>query len=159
MKIHHWHVDREVIARTERALRVGDHEVFTIWTSVKPVTPQQGPLLVDGCIVPAQAPGASAGGVWVHIEGNELQRIQLENFQVGRRSVIQLHSHPGADVRMSELDRAWEVVRHVGALSIIVPFFGRGGLALTDGASVYEREEEDWRLWPANEVQERMVLV
>ena len=157
MRVQHWKIDREVVAQTERAVLVGQHEVFAIWTSIKQL--QAGDLSVDRCIVPAQTPGVSAGGVWVHSAGNELQRIQLENFRDGRRSVIQLHTHPGADVRMSELDRTWEVVRHVGALSIIVPFYGRDGLALTNGANVYEREESDWRLWTSSEVRERLVLI
>lgn len=158
MKIHLWHIDPEVVTQTERAVLVGQHEVFTIWTSIKPVAPLLGPLCVDRCIVPAQTPGVSASGVWVHIDSSELQRIQLENFRDGRRSVVQLHTHPGADVQMSELDRTWEVVRHVGALSIIVPFYGRSGLALTQGANVYEREEDDWRLWSPDEVQKRLVV-
>lgn len=159
MKIQQWHIDRKVIVQTERAVLVGQHEVFAIWSAVKPTATQTAPLLVDRCIVPAQTPGVSAGGVWVHIEGAELQRIQLENFRDGRRSVVQLHTHPGADVGMSALDRTWEVVRHVGALSIIAPFYGRGGLALTQGANVYEREEDDWRLWSVHEAQERLVIV
>lgn len=158
MKVQHWHIDRKVVEQTEQAVLVGQHEVFAIWTSVKPVAEHQETLLVDGCIVPAQTPGVSAKGVWVHIDGNELQRIQVENFREGRRSVIQLHTHPGADVRMSALDRSWEVVRHVGALSIIVPFYGRNGLVLSAGANVYEREEHDWRLWTPAEVQERLVV-
>lgn len=158
MKVQHWHIDRRVIERTERAVLIGQHEVFAIWTSVNPAVLTQSTLLVDDCIVPAQTPGVSAEGVWVHIDGSELQRIQIENFREGRRSVIQLHTHPGADVCMSALDRTWEIVRHVGALSIIVPFYGRNGLALNAGANVYEREEDGWRLWPFAEVRERLVV-
>lgn len=158
MKIGTWKLTSQVVAETERALLVGAHEVFAIWTAAKPSPDGAAALTVDGCVVPRQKPGVSATGVWVHIEGEELQRIQLENFRSGRRSVIQLHSHPGADVRMSLLDREWEVVRHGGALSIIVPHYGRAGLALHAGANIYEREEDDWRLWTAQEVHERLVI-
>jgi hypothetical protein len=96
--------------------------------------------------------------VWVHIAGQELQRIQLDNFQRKERSIIQLHTHPGANVNMSQLDKEWEVVRHMGALSIIVPFYGTRGLNLFDGANVYEREGDDWRLWPRSETAERLVV-
>ena len=108
---------------------------------------------------PLRASQLTAEGVWVHIEGCELQRIQLDNFRAGRRSMIQLHTHPSADVRMSNLDRAWEVVRHVGALSIIVPHYCRFGLQLGTSANIYEREEDDWRLWSTSEARERLVVV
>lgn len=158
MKVKRWNLDCEVVAKTEAALRAGEHEVFAIWSAELVKADVLDEVRVDGCIVPAQTPGVSDQGVWVHIEGRELQRIQLENFKNGRRSVIQLHTHPGADVRMSQLDRAWEVVRHVGALSIIVPHYCRFGLQLGAGANVYEREEDDWRLWSPSEARERLVI-
>lgn len=158
MKIHCWNISHDVVAMTERAIQKGAHEVFAIWTAIKPDGEVVEQIKVDQCVVPAQTTGVTKAGVWVHIEGQELQRIQLENFGAGRRSVIQLHTHPSADVRMSALDREWEVVRHVGALSIIVPHYGRFGLRLGDGANVYEREEGNWRLWPQAEARERLVI-
>lgn len=158
MKVQTWTVNREVAVKTEQAFRRGDHEVFAIWSAVQATQQRLNALQVDECIIPEQTPGVSAEGVWVHIAGNELQRIQLENFNTGRRSVIQLHTHPGADVRMSRLDRDWEIVRHVGALSIIVPHYGRHGLQLGKTANVYEREEHDWRLWSQAEARERLVI-
>lgn len=159
MKIEKWKVSAEVIRQTERAMRVGAHEVFVIWSANQLDSGDHKLTLVDGCIVPAQTPGVTADGVWVHIEGRELQRIQLDNFKMGRRSVIQLHTHPSTDVRMSQLDRNWEVVRHVGALSIIVPKYCRDGLQLFNGANIYEREDDDWRLWSLAEAQDRLVVV
>lgn len=158
MKIKQWKVNRDVITRTETAFRAGEHEVFAIWSAEHVKADIIDEMAVDGCIVPTQTPGVTAEGVWVHIEGRELQRIQLDNFKVGRRSVIQLHTHPGSDVCMSRLDRAWEVVRHVGALSIIVPHYCRFGLQLGANANVYEREEDDWRLWSPAEARERLVV-
>lgn len=159
MKIKQWQIKREVIAQTEAAMRVGEHEVFAIWSAEQVKAEVIDEMRVDGCIVPAQTPGVNAEGVWVHIEGRELQRIQLDNFKANRRSVIQLHTHPGADVRMSRLDRAWEVVRHVGALSIIVPHYCHYGLQLGADANIYEREENDWRLLSQAEARERLVVV
>lgn len=159
MKIKQWKVKRDVLVQTEAAFRAGEHEVFTIWSAEHVRAEVVDEMAVDGRIVPAQTPGITAEGVWVHIEGQELQRIQLDNFKAGRRSVIQLHTHPGADVRMSKLDRAWEVVRHVGALSIIVPHYCHFGLQLGTNANIYEREEDDWRLWSPAEARERLVVV
>ena len=162
MKIASWRIPPNVAVETEEAFRRGQHEVFAIWTIARAeVDAAEGappPVRVKRCVIPQQAPGESAGGVWVHIPGEELQRIQIDNHTRRERSVIQLHTHPGADVRMSALDREWEVVRHVGALSIIVPFYGVGGLRLHDAANVYERELHDWRLWSRGEARERLVL-
>lgn len=160
MKYSQWKIPQQIVSETEQAFLVGKHEVFAIWAS--PSGPGNAPshvANVSRSIIPAQTPGATPAGVWVHIEGQELQRIQLDNFRRKERSIIQLHTHPSANVNMSELDRKWEVVRHVGALSIIIPFYGVRGLSLLDGANVYEREENDWRLWPHSEAAERLVVI
>jgi proteasome lid subunit RPN8/RPN11 len=159
MKYKQWTISRSVAAQTEAAFRSGNHEVFVVWPAPKSAV-IAGVADVTRCIVPQQEPGVSPeGGVYVHIEGSELQRIQIDNFRRGERSIVQLHTHPGHDVRMSQLDREWEVVRHVGALSIIVPHYGRLGLLLGGGANVYEREEDDWRLWSDAEVLDRLEVV
>lgn len=157
MRFNRWRIPTKVLAETEQAFKQGQHEVFALWTVAHQETNHAENAEIKRCIVPSQRPGRSHCGVWVHIPGSELQRIQLENYQQKERSVVQLHTHPGADVRMSELDREWEVVRHIGALSIIVPFYGRRGLNSFDGINVYEREEADWRLWSPQEVAERLV--
>lgn len=152
-----WHVPAEVVAATERAMTGRDHEVFALWTA--PLELQRDAAdeaRVLRAIVPQQRPGRTAFGVYVYIAGEELQRIQLENYARGERSIVQLHTHPSADVRMSDLDREWEVTSHVGALSIIVPNYCAQGLRLFDGANIYEREEDDWRLWSVHEAVERM---
>ncbi|HEX2544481.1 MAG TPA: hypothetical protein VHL79_06365 [Ramlibacter sp.] len=136
-----------------------DHEVFALWTAPLEVRRDAlSEVRVLQAIVPRQRPGRTAFGVYVHIPGEELQRIQLENYARGERSIIQLHTHPGADVSMSDLDREWEVTSHVGALSIIVPDYCAQGLRLFDGANIYEREEDHWRLWSAQEAAERMQI-
>ncbi|WP_413673292.1 hypothetical protein ACEN9H_31570 [Massilia cellulosiltytica] len=160
MKIHQWLIPLSAIQDTERAFRSGNHEVFAIWTAKKSeLGLADRAVPISRCVIPKQTPGMTSTGVYVHIEGAELQRIQLDNFDRSERSVIQLHTHPGADVRMSQLDREWEVVRHVGALSIIVPFYGQHGLISFEGVNVYEREERDWRLWSRAETSERIKIV
>ena len=158
MKYNKWRIPRHVIAETQQAFLRGQHEVFVIWTAVRQETNQADTAEITRCVVPAQKPGVSQHGVWVHIAGQELQRIQLDNYQRKERSIVQLHTHPGADVRMSNLDREWEVVRHVGALSIIVPYYGQLDLSSFEGVNVYEREEDDWRLWSPKGLAKRLVL-
>lgn len=159
MKYKYWNIPPQVAEQTGKALLVGSHEVFVIWSAAREACGDAARAEISRCIVPAQNPGVTSDGVWVHIEGAELQRIQLDNFRRAERSIVQLHTHPGADVRMSSLDRKWEVVRHVGALSIIVPHYGTKGLLLHDAANVYEREEDDWRLWSRAEARERLVAI
>jgi proteasome lid subunit RPN8/RPN11 len=155
--IEKWTVTRDVIEGTERAFRIGAHEVFAMWTAA--LKESGAECRIRRCVVPRQKPGFSPlGGAYVHIEGRELSRIQFENYDRGERSVIQLHTHPGADVTMSELDRKWEVVCHVGALSIIVPSYCKYGLLGFPGASVYERDERDWRRWDAREIGRRLII-
>jgi hypothetical protein len=157
-----WKVPNQILAQTSHAFGRGAHEVFVMWTAQLHTTTtgsDNGTIDVTRCIVPEQMPGQGNDGVWVHIDGRELQRIQLDNYAKGERSIVQLHTHPSSDVRMSLLDRQWEVVRHVGALSIIVPHYGARGLPGFPGVNVYEREERDWRLWPNREVQNRLIIV
>lgn len=162
MKFKYWQVPRQVLRETEAAFRAGQHEVFAIWTAqaaLENTSPSTARAQITRCIIPVQTPGATPQGVFVHIEGRELQRIQLDNYARKERSVVQLHTHPGEDVRMSLLDRKWEVVRHVGALSIIVPFYGTHGLDAFRGVNVYERDIDEWRLWSRREVEDRLVIV
>lgn len=158
MKYENWIIPQQILSETQQAFLRGNHEVFAIWTAARLEAEQEGSAKITRCIVPEQKPGLSQHGVWVHIAGQELQRIQLDNYQRKERSIVQLHTHPGADVRMSKLDREWEVVRHVGALSIIVPHYCRQGLKGFQGVNVYERDEEGWRLWSAEEVAGRLVV-
>lgn len=157
MRYGHWQVPAAVVAATESAMKGRNHEVFAIWTASLQVgqeSAQEGRVLQ--AIIPRQRPGQTAFGVYVHIPGEELQHIQLANYARAERSIIQLHTHPSTDVRMSDLDREWEVTSHVGALSIIVPNYCAHGLRLFSGANIYEREDDDWRLWPVQEAKERM---
>lgn len=154
MSFESWDIPRHVCSETEQAFASGRHEVFVLWTAPLAAAPPTCPI--SRCVVPAQRPGFTDGGAYVHIEGRELGRIQFDNYDRGERSVIQLHTHPGANVTMSDLDRRWEVVAHVGALSIIVPQYGDSGLVGFQGCNVYERMAEDWRLWSPSEVQARL---
>lgn len=157
MKFERWEISRHVLEETAAAFARGRHEVFVIWTT--PLYTTGTACRVSRCVVPAQRPGFAAGGAYVHIEGAELDRIQFMNFDRRDRSVVQLHTHPSVDVRMSELDRRWEVVCHIGALSIIVPSYGDRGLIGFPGANVYEREDVGWRLWSRAEIDNRLRIV
>lgn len=145
MKFDVWQVSPEVIAETEAALRRGKHEVFVMWAG--PRSQSAGVCEITRVIIPRQTPESSPFGVAVKIEGSELARIQFDNFGRGEKSYVQVHTHPKGNVEMSRLDRKREVVNQIGALSIIVPNYCGDGLAGFPGVNVYERDEDDWRLW------------
>lgn len=157
MTILQWDVPQRIIDETAQAFAQGRHEVFVFWTAA--LGDQSDICSVRRCVVPVQRPGTTPHGVYVHIAGAELSRVQFDNFDRGERSIAQLHTHPSADVRMSDLDRQWEVVTHDGALSIIVPWYGDYGLAGFPGVNVYEREGQTWRLWSADETSRRLRIV
>jgi hypothetical protein len=152
-----WEVPAQVWKDSAAALASAQHEIFLLWTA--PGELADGVCRVARLIIPEQMPETSAAGVSVLVPGHELARIAFDNYQRGERSVVQLHTHPRASVEMSLLDREREVVRHVGGLSIIVPHYGRDGLAGLPGVNVYEREESDWRLWDEGEGSARLVVV
>lgn len=157
MNFREWRIPRRVLQLTESAFTGANHEVFAMWTS--PLSVTSDTCRIERCVVPKQTPGITETGVYVHIEGRELSRIQFDNYDRGERSVIQLHTHPGSDVTMSELDREWEVVRHAGALSIIVPLYCQLGLDGFPGVNVYERLANEWKLWNRPEVIQRLRIV
>ncbi|MBI2412876.1 MAG: hypothetical protein HYV24_06680 [Deltaproteobacteria bacterium] len=152
-----WLIPKNILDETTLTLTKGSHEIFVIWTSSLKAT---GPICeIRRCIVPAQQPGATLHGVYVHISGQELNRIQFDNFEKNERSIIQIHTHPSNDVQMSALDKSWEVVNHIGALSIIVPVYGKKGLYGFPGVNVYEREKNGWRLWTFDEIKKRLQVI
>lgn len=174
-----WVVPRKVVDETVGALSSMESEVFVLWTAPKepartresrsragrilgrlraalPV-PGRRSIAISRAIVPVQDTHAGADGAYVHIAGSELRRIGFDNYERGERNAVQIHTHPSPSTRMSELDRKWEVVTHVGALSIIVPDYCSNGLESFRSASVYEREAGGrWRLWGAGEFKRRL---
>ena len=98
-----WDIPVTVLTQTADAFARADHEVFVLWTAA--FNEDGGTCRVVRCIVPEQQPGRTGLGVYVRIEGRDLARIQYDNFDRKERSVVQLHTHPSADVRMSDLDR------------------------------------------------------
>lgn len=151
-----WVIPLRIIEETISALTSRKSEIFVLWTST--LNPVDSTCRISRCVVPVQKPGRTLYGVYVHIEGKELNRIQFDNYDQNELNVVQLHTHPSRNVCMSDLDKEWEVVKHIGALSIIVPSYGKKGLIDFLGVNVYERETNGWRLWEKNEVADRLII-
>ena len=76
-----------------------------------------------------------------------LARIQFEALDLGVLTAVQLHTHPSANVDMSDLDVAWAIADFPGAISLIVPQFGSLGLVGWPGVAAYKRDEDGWSAW------------
>jgi proteasome lid subunit RPN8/RPN11 len=60
---------------------------------------------------------------YFHIPPDAMRAMSQHLRQRRLQIVAQVHSHP-AQAFHSEADNKWAIVRHVGALSLVVPWFG-----------------------------------
>jgi proteasome lid subunit RPN8/RPN11 len=153
----HWQVPKKILDDTENALSSRQSEVFVLWAAA---LKRKGNIIkVTRLIVPKQTAYETPLGCYVRIEGDELSKIDFDNYDRGKRNVAQLHTHPSSNVNMSSLDRKWEVVFHTNALSIVVPNYCKKGLNGFSGINVYEKEVSDWRLWQHREILRRLSVI
>jgi hypothetical protein len=72
-----------------------------------------------------------------------MARIRETRFQI----LAQVHSHP-EDAFHSKADDTWAIVRHVGAVSIVIPNFARNTAGETFGehSATYRLDDDDrWK--------------
>jgi hypothetical protein len=81
----------------------------------------------------------------------ESMRLLMEHLRAKRRKVVaQIHIHPG-EAFHSEADAEWAIVRHVGALSLVLPHFAEHTTPsrFLDEVKTYEYTlERQWLLRP-----------
>jgi hypothetical protein len=110
-----------MLARTIDILRAGgarSEERVVLWLG--PVSGIREPMPVTEVYEPDQIadidyfklPPASLRGLMNHLRGARLKIL------------AQVHSHPGRAFH-SEADNEWAIIRHVGALSLVLPEFAR----------------------------------
>lgn len=104
-------------AATLRALSDGVRESVVLWVG----TEQGGRALVKRLVAPRQRTSPSHFDVPLE----ERLRIVQELAAGGEKLLAQLHTHPGPAFH-SEADDRLALPRHTGAISIVVPHFGRG---------------------------------
>lgn len=90
---------------------------------------------VKETIIPKQLSVSLEHGLLYAVTGDELHRINVYLHQTGQTLLAQLHSHP-TDAYHSSTDDAYPIVTKLGALSIVVPNFGREEFSL-DRWAVY----------------------
>lgn len=117
----------EVIDRTLDVVQDagnGGYEAFVLWGGVKADAP--GELLVVSVYQPRQRGIAADEGLLVVVDGEALHRANEAFYARGEVIAAQAHSHP-TDAFHSDTDDAYPLMTLKGGLSVVVPFFGRGG--------------------------------
>ena len=78
--------------------------------------------------------------------------------QLGQVRLAQIHTHPGTWVEHSEHDDERAYSQRAGALSIVVPNYGRGGVVLED-CGLHVREEGEWRMLSLEEYDSYLRII
>ncbi len=130
----------------------GGHEVFVLWGA----RVQDSVLRFGSVLMPEQTAYRTSQGLLVTVEGSALFSVNKTLYERNEILAAQVHSHP-TDAYHSDTDDCFSLVTLTGALSVVVPFFGREGLAgIHDWAWFRLTGKATWR--PLNEA-ERVVLV
>ncbi len=115
------HCPAVLIERTLNELRAAGQrgtEGIVLWLAPRPVT-------AGSTIVETYVPVHEAAVDFFHIppEGMQALMAHLRRHKLGLAA--QVHSHPGRAFH-SRADDTWAIVRHEGALSVVVPNFAAG---------------------------------
>lgn len=145
-------VPAPVVSKTLRELRDAGAEGcerVVLWLGVR----AGNRVDVREAFVPMQE--AEEDYFWILPEGmSELLSRLRENRLM---TAAQVHSHPGHAFH-SEADDRWAIVRHVGALSLVVPFFGLNTTfeTFTEDAAVFQLSVKNrWLEVPPEHVHRR----
>ena len=132
---------RQVTEFTDEALRAAGregHEAFVLWTGVI----DGDAFIVRNAHMPKQTGYRSEEGVCVRVDGDELHRLNVWLYEHSELLGVQVHSHP-TDAFHSETDDSYPIATTVGALSVVVPRYGRGGVQ-GSGVAVYRFDARHW---------------
>lgn len=92
-------------------------------------------FIVEKTIIPKQRAYNEDYGLLYTIGGDELHRINVSLYNNKMTLIAQIHSHPGRAYH-SETDDAYPVISTSGGISIVVPNFAYGQIAI-DTWAVY----------------------
>jgi hypothetical protein len=115
----------ETLNRLSEAGRHG-HEAFVVWGGRL----EQGGnrLRFTIAVSPPQTPISTDEGLLVVVDGSALFEVNRTMYKNGAILAGQVHSHP-TEAYHSDTDDHFPLVTLVGALSLVIPDFARGGLA------------------------------
>lgn len=149
-------VARDVRAATETFISErgeNRHEAVVLWFAS---VDDAGDAHVQSAYVPDQTPLSSDGGIGVYIDGDAITRaiLALANDEL---IAARVHSHPALAYH-SATDDLNRLISHDGAISIVVPYFGRYGLDLRLCSVNEFRLGYGWQELPVEEVERRIVF-
>jgi hypothetical protein len=134
-------VPATIVGETEKALRAaGDKgcEAFVLWSGR-----QEGRRFeVLTTHVPKQNAYRLESGLCVHVDGNELHRLNVWLYETGQTLAIQVHAHPDQAYH-SETDDTYPIVATLGGVSIVAAEFCRAGL-FTSSTAIYRLQADGW---------------
>lgn len=124
-------------------------EAFVLWGGVV----ESDELLIRSMLVPRQVGHITDAGLLVTVDGDALFEANRALYQRGEILAAQVHSHP-TDAFHSDTDDCYPLVTLAGALSAVVPNFGRDGIAAMSEWAWYRLTgEAAWRaLGPADHI-------
>ena len=114
------------------------YELFVLWSGIV----DESTFVVKKVHVPRQESHITENGLYVIVSGDELRSISMELYETGQILGAQVHSHPDKAYH-SEMDDTYPMVATGGALSIVLPFFGRHGFR-AKGIATYRLRKEGW---------------
>jgi hypothetical protein len=115
-------------------------EAFVLWGGVV----EGETLSVRSMFVPEQVGHVTDHGLLVTVDGTALFEVNKALYERGLILVAQVHSHP-TDAFHSDTDDCYPLVTLEGALSVVVPDFGRDGLDAVDDWAWYRLTgEQTW---------------
>lgn len=133
-------VPRDIVAGTERNLRLAGaegYEMFVFWTGVC----RRDTFVVQSGHVPRQTASRTEHGLMVRVEGDALHELNVWLFEHHEVLAVQVHAHPD-DAYHSETDDTFPIVTTLGGLSLVVPFFCRGGLM--ENSAAFRLSVDGW---------------
>ena len=98
-------------------------ERFLLWSGVV----DRERFLVKNLHVPKQTAYSFEDGLCVHVEADELHRLNVWLYNHSELLGVQVHSHP-TEAYHSSTDDSYPMVTTLGGLSLVVPNFGEFGV-------------------------------
>lgn len=127
------------LEETLRHLRVGgleNCETMVLWLGT----------IRDGCaeVHEVYRPEQKVDFDYFHIPPESMRAVMKRIRQTRFQILAQVHSHP-EEAFHSRADDTWAIVRHVGAVSLVIPYFARDTVAETFGvqAASYRLDASD----------------
>lgn len=107
-------------------------EAFVVWGA----TIDNGAVHFATMLVPDQVAYQTDEGLLVTVDGDALFKINRTLYERSEILAAQVHSHP-TEAFHSDTDDCFSLVTLAGALSLVLPYFGREGLEGSQGWAWY----------------------